>query len=67
MPAFTDEESSQRLSEVKRPRAHEMAQQLKGLAARPDDLNSIPTMCLVGGEDQFLQVVICLPHPCCGV
>lgn len=75
MPAFTEEESrfplllraSQWFSEAKRSRAREMAQQMKGLAARSDDLISVPTISMVEGEDQFLQVVICLPHPCCDV
>ena len=36
-----------------------MAQQLKALAAKPDDLNSIPEVYMVDRENQFL----CCPCP----
>lgn len=34
--------------------AGEMAQQVKGLATKPDDLSSVPGAYMVEGENQFL-------------
>lgn len=42
----------------------EMAQQIKTLATKPDDLNSIPRNHMREGENQLLQIVLWLPHNC---
>lgn len=43
----------------------EVAQELKSLATKPDNLSSILRAHIVG-ENQLPQVALCLPHMCCG-
>lgn len=42
--------------------ASEMVQWRQVLATKPDDRSSIPGTHMVEGENQFLQVVLQLPH-----
>ena len=43
-----------------------MAQQVKALAAKPDDLSSSPRIRVMEGEHQLPQVSLCLSHVCYG-
>jgi hypothetical protein len=45
------------VSELQAPGAGEMAQRVKGLAAKPEDLSLIPGTYTVKGENRLLQVV----------
>lgn len=38
-------------------RASEMAQQVKALASKPNNLSSIPETSMVGGKNQLLQTI----------
>jgi hypothetical protein len=38
--------------------AYKMAQLVRGLAAKPKDLNLIPGSHMVEGENEFLQIVL---------
>lgn len=44
------------------PRAHVMAQKVKVLGTKPDDLISLLRTHNMGGEDQLPQVILCSLH-----
>jgi hypothetical protein len=45
----------------------EMAQLLKGLAAKPENLSSVPRVLMMEGERQLPQIVLWPPHTCWGL
>jgi hypothetical protein len=42
-------------------RVSEMAQQVMGLATKPEDLSLIPGSHMVEGKNHFLKIVLCPP------
>lgn len=51
----------------KAERVSMMAQWVKALDAKPDDLSSVPGIHIIEGENQLLEVVLWLPHVYCGM